>query len=113
MVTMRSSDGMKLDNTLRVVVLPVPVPPETITLSFPRTHVSSSTAESTVREPKLMRSLISYGVSGKRRIVSTGACTATGGMTALTREPSGSRASTIGEPSSILRPTLATILSMT
>jgi hypothetical protein len=34
-VTMRSSVGMKLDSTFSVVVLPVPVPPETITLRRP------------------------------------------------------------------------------
>jgi hypothetical protein len=34
---------------------------------------------------------------------------ASGGMMALTREPSGSRASTIGEDSSIRRPTRETI----
>ena len=38
MVTMRSSSGMKLESTFRVVVLPDPVPPETTTLSRPRTQ---------------------------------------------------------------------------
>ena len=37
-VTMRSSVGMNDDSTLSVVVLPVPVPPETITLSRPTTQ---------------------------------------------------------------------------
>ncbi len=36
-VMMRSPSGMKADRTLRLVVLPVPVPPETRMLSRPRT----------------------------------------------------------------------------
>ena len=47
------------------------------------------------------------------RTVSTGPSTASGGITALTREPSDSRASTIGDDSSIRRPTWATIRSIT
>ena len=38
MVTMRSSVGMNDDSTLSMVVLPVPVPPETMMLSRPTTH---------------------------------------------------------------------------
>ena len=37
-VTMRSSEGMNEDSTLRVVVLPVPVPPETMTFRRPTTQ---------------------------------------------------------------------------
>ena len=37
MVTIRSSSGMKLEMTLRVVVLPTPVPPLTRMLSRSRT----------------------------------------------------------------------------
>ena len=44
MVTMRSSDGMKDDSTLSVVVLPAPVPPETTMLSRPRTQASRKSA---------------------------------------------------------------------
>ena len=43
----------------------------------------------------------------KRRIDSTGPSSASGGMIALTREPSGRRASTIGLDSSMRRPTAA------
>ncbi len=46
-------------------------------------------------------------------MVSAGPSTASGGMTALTREPSGSRASTMGDDSSIRRPTRETMRSMT
>ena len=51
--------------------------------------------------------------AGKRRIESSGPSTASGGMIALTREPSGRRASTIGELSSMRRPTPLTMRSMT
>ena len=46
------------------------------------------------------------------RIVTSGPLSESGGMTAFTRLPSGRRASTIGEDSSIRRPTCATILLM-
>ena len=46
-------------------------------------------------------------------MVSEGPVMASGGMMALTREPSGSRASTIGLDSSIRRPVWATIRSIT
>ena len=55
------------------------------------------------------------GASGpvpKRRIDNAGPSSASGGMMALTREPSGRRASTIGEDSSTLRPTRDTMRSM-
>ncbi len=47
-----------------------------------------------------------------RRIDSTGPSSASGGMIALTREPSGKRASTIGDDSSTRRPTRLTMRSM-
>jgi hypothetical protein len=46
------------------------------------------------------------------RMETWGPSTASGGITALTREPSGSRASTIGEESSMRRPTAETMRSM-
>ena len=45
-------------------------------------------------------------------MVSTGPCSASGGTMALIREPSASRASTIGEDSSTRRPTACTMRSM-
>jgi hypothetical protein len=48
----------------------------------------------------------------KRRIDTSGPSTASGGMIAFTREPSGRRASTIGLDSSTRRPTRETIFSM-
>ena len=47
-----------------------------------------------------------------RRIDSDGPSTASGGMMALTRDPSCSRASTIGLDSSMRRPTVLTMRSM-
>ena len=58
------------------------------------------------------RSSIVSGTCAKRRIDIIGPSSATGGITALTREPSGRRASTIGLDSSMRRPTSDTILSM-
>ena len=46
------------------------------------------------------------------RIVISGPESDSGGMIALTREPSGRRASTIGDASSMRRPIWATILLM-
>ena len=60
-----------------------------------------------------MRSFAVYGSLANFRIVSTEPLRASGGMIAFTREPSGRRASTIGEASSTRRPTAATILSIT
>ena len=53
-----------------------------------------------------------YGSRENFRIVSVGPRSESGGMIALTRLPSGRRASTIGEASSTRRPTCETILSM-
>ena len=61
---------------------------------------------------KLISSAMPSGSAEKRRIDSTGPSMASGGMIALTREPSGRRASTIGLDSSMRRPTRDTILSM-
>jgi hypothetical protein len=55
---------------------------------------------------------ICSGTVAKRRIDRMGPSIASGGMMAFTREPSGSRASTIGLDSSMRRPTRETILSM-
>jgi hypothetical protein len=111
-VTMRSSDGMKLDSTFSVVVLPAPVPPDTRMLRWPRTQEARKSAAARVMVPKPTRSSTSYGSVENLRTVRSEPSTASGGMTALTRLPSGSRASTIGLDSSTRRPTLPTILSI-
>ncbi len=112
MVTMRSSAGMNDDSTLSVVVLPVPVPPETMMLRRPTTQACRKRAEWALRVPKRIRSSIWYGSLENFRIVRNGPPIAKGWITALTREPSGRRASTIGVASSMRRPTWLTILSM-
>jgi hypothetical protein len=95
-----------------VVVLPVPVPPEIRTFSFPFTQAATNCAAFALIDPKAIRSSIVYGSRENFRIVSVGPRSASGGMIALTRLPSGRRASTIGEDSSMRRPTCDTILSM-
>src|SRR5581483_1782452 len=111
-VTMRSSWGMNDDSTLRAVVLPVPVPPLTMMLSRPLTQASRNWATVREKEPKLMRSPTVNGSLANFRMVRKGPPMASGAMTALTREPSGRRASTMGFDSSTRRPTWATIFSM-
>ena len=59
-----------------------------------------------------MRSCIWSGMAENLRTVKHDPSRARGGMMAFTRDPSGNRASAIGEDSSIRRPTLETILSM-
>ena len=109
---MRSSSGTNAESALSVVVLPVPVPPEMRTLSLPLTQAARNCAACDVRDPNAIRSFIVYGSRENFRIVSVGPLSASGGMIAFTREPSGRRASTIGEASSMRRPTCDTILSM-
>ena len=111
-VTMRSSPGTNADIAFSSVVLPVPVPPEMRMLSLPLTHDARNCAALGEIDPKLIRSSIVYGSRANLRIVSVGPRSASGGMIALTRLPSGRRASTIGEDSSTRRPTCDTILSM-
>ena len=113
MVTIRSPSGMNDESTLSSVVLPVPVPPETMTLSRASTQAFSSSAISGERVPKLIRSSTVNGSLENLRMVSVDPLNASGGMIALTREPSARRASTSGEDSSIRRPTRETMRSMT
>ena len=103
-VTMRSRSGMNEDSTFSIVVLPVPVPPETSTFSLPSTQASRNAAAWWESVPKAIRSSIVSGSRENLRTVSDGPVIASGGMIAFTRDPSGSRASTIGLASSIRRP---------
>ena len=63
-------------------------------------------------DPNRIRSEAVNGFFENFRIVTVGPERASGGMIALTRDPSGSRASTIGELSSIRRPSGETIRSI-
>ena len=69
---MRSSKGTNADRALSVVVLPVPVPPEMRTLSFPRTHAARNCADFGDSVPNSIRSSIVYGSRENFRIVSVG-----------------------------------------
>src|SRR5438477_12406834 len=97
---MRSSFGMNADIALRVVVLPVPVPPEMRMLSFPFTQAARNWAAFGEIEPNEIRSFMVYGSRENFRIVSVGPLSASGGTIVLTREPAGNRASIIGDVSS-------------
>ena len=102
---MRSRSEMNDDMTFSSVVLPAPVPPLTRTFRRDRTQCSRKSSIGCVIARRLTRSAAFSRSAGKRRIESSGPSTASGGMIALTREPSGRRASTIGELSSTRRPT--------
>ena len=108
---MRFSLEMKLDRVFSSVVLPEPVPP--LMTIFRRAFMAPSRnmTISGVNAPNLRRSSRVSGLEPKRRIVSDGPSSASGGMIAFNREPSGSRASTIGDVSSTRRPTRETIRS--
>src|SRR3954471_16523451 len=107
---MRSSPGMNADIAFRVVVLPVPVPPEMRMFSLPLTQAARNCAAFGEIEPNEIRSFIVYGSRENFQIVTVGPLSASGGRIAFTREPSGRRASTIGDDSSTRRPTCDTIL---
>ena len=95
-----------------MVVLPEPVPPEMMRLSLAVTAPFNRSIMPCVMDFFATRSSgISLSVP-KRRIDSNGPSTASGGIIALTREPSESLASTMGEDSSTRRPTCETILSI-
>ena len=87
---------MNDDRTLRVVVLPEPVPPETKTLSFASTQTRMNSNISSVAVPNRMRSSTVNGLAENLRMVITGPTSESGAMMQFTREPSGSRASTLG-----------------
>ena len=110
---MRSRSEMNADSTFSSVVLPAPVPPLISMFSRARTQCSRNSSIGRVIERMVTRSSALSRSAGKRRIESSGPSTASGGMIALTREPSGRRASTIGELSSTRRPTPLTMRSMT
>ena len=104
---------MNGDSTFSSVVLPEPVPPETSMFSR-RLDAGLQERRPSRWEmvPKPTRSSMVSGCSENLRIVSDGPSIASGGMIALTREPSGRRASTIGLDSSMRRPIWATIRSI-
>ncbi len=112
MVTMRSSAPIANARAFSVVVLPLDVPPDTRTLRRSRTAPTRYAIASAEAVPLRTRSSGSNGRAANRRIVRTGPWIAIGGITACTRDPSGSRASTSGCARSIRRPSGATSRSM-
>ena len=112
MVIILSSVGIYEDNTLRSVVLPEPVPPETIILSLPLTAASRKRSILEETEPQVKRFSAEIGVLPNLRIVRIGPTRDTGGIITFTREPSRSLASHIGLDSSTCLPTRDTILSI-
>ena len=112
MVMIRSRSGMNADIAFKRVVLPDPVPPEIITFKRPSTMDRSNSMSVELSDPKRTRSSIRSASFRKRLIDRTGPSIANGGMIALTGEPSGRGASTMGVDSSIRRPTIETIRSM-
>ncbi len=71
-VTMRSSLGMNDESTLRVVVLPEPVPPETNRFSRASMQAWRNSNISGVAVPNRIRSSTVYGVCANLRTVMTG-----------------------------------------
>ena len=103
---------MNDDRTFRVVVLPEPVPPDTKTLRRASMHTRRNSNISADAVPNPMRSSTVNGLAANFRMVMTGPTSDSGAMTAFTREPSGSRASTRGLVSSMRRPIGVMIRSM-
>jgi hypothetical protein len=103
MVTMRSVSGMKLERMLSRVVLPEPVPPVTTMLRRSRTATIRNSSIGWLSEPKVSRSFLQLAL-GELSDADARATQRHRRMMALTREPSFSRASTIGELSSMRRP---------
>ncbi len=108
----RSRSGKKEESTLRKVVLPEPVPPLTMQLSRASTAALRNSITGAGTAPILIRSSVVRRFLPNRRIVIDAPSIATGSMIALTREPSGSRASTIGDDSSMRRPSGVMMRSM-
>ena len=105
MVIIRLSLGINPEKIFNVVVFPEPVPPEIRILSSPFTAASMNFAicgEADLYSSRLSMVRLS---TEKRRIETEGPSKAKGGIMAFTREPSTNRASTIGDASSIRRPT--------
>ena len=111
-VTIRSWSGIAEESAFSSVVLPEPVPPEMRTFSCAMMQRRRKSTDSSLSEPMLTMSCSPRRFRENLRIVSSGPESESGAMIALTREPSGRRASTIGEDSSMRRPICATIRLM-
>ena len=108
MVTMRSACGIDCDSALSSVVLPA--------LGGPRDEEVPSRARrpsagTRAAAPSTPNSSSGTARAPKRRMVTHGPSTASGGITACRREPSARRASTIGDERSSRSPSGATTRS--
>ena len=112
-VTILCRGSTKPAKILSKVVLPEPVPPETRIFKRRSTHNRKKSASEAGKVCCATRSCISKRFLGNFRMVRLAPLTEIGGKTAFSREPSGKRASTIGEASSILRPSGYTMRSIT
>ena len=111
-MTIRSESEIAAESAFKSVVLPEPVPPEIRTFSSASTQRCRKSTVSELSVPSRIISFRSSRLLLNLRIVTSGPLSESGGITALTRLPSGRRASTIGDDSSMRRPTCATILLM-
>ena len=112
-VMMRSVGPMQSEMALRSDVLPEPVPPETTMFLRSATHASMNFIISGLMEPKETSLSSVKSDLPNFRIVRHAPSGVIGGITAFTREPSSRRASTSGLDSSMRRPTLFTMRSIT
>ena len=112
-VTMRSFSGMKPERRLSRVVFPDPVPPATITFLRIITQAFMNSAALRVQVPNRMKSSTESVFFANFRMVIVGPESDSGGMIALTRDPSARRASTYGCDSSMRRPIGETMRSIT
>ena len=103
---------MNPDRMFSSVVLPAPVPPDTIRFIRQAIAAWRNSSIGSVHDSRPTRSSAPRRSVRNRRIDIAGPSSASGGMMALTREPSARRASTIGLDSSMRRPTLLTMRSM-
>jgi len=87
---------MNDDRQLSKLVLPEPVPPETMMFCLEATRAESICAESGVSDPnESSLSIVSVSLE-KRRIATDGPSGEIGGSSASMREPSGKRPSRMG-----------------
>src|SRR5687768_5869536 len=112
MVMTRWSAGMNDAIALISVVFPAPVPPDTRMLSRAATQTALGAAIWALGVSLSMERCTDDSAPNRRND-RTGLSIASGGMIAFPRDPSGSRAATIGDDSSTRRPTLLSILSIT
>ena len=113
-VTIRSPSGTAAESAFSSVVLPVPVPPEIEDVQLGLDAAAEEVGRRLPESVPMLDELVEIEPLLRRtcRIVSSGPESESGGMIALTREPSGRRASTIGDDSSMRRPTWPTIFVM-